>query len=132
MGRGYWAGAKEAVRAYPKHKAELQRLHSQNITANLNGMPGGSGASRTTENIATKELPPAKQKDYEAVHLAVEQTQRQRNGDEIMKLIRLKYWQGREFTLEDIAKRLHYSPQTMKRWHSEFIRKVLKNRGLED
>lgn len=132
MGRGYWAGAKEAVRAYPKHKAELQRLHSQKITANLNGMPGGGGASRTTENIALKELSPSKQKDYEAVHLAIEQTQRERSGDEVMKLIRMKYWQGNELTLADIALRLHYSEKTMKRWHSEFIRKVLKNRGLED
>lgn len=132
MGRGYWAGAMEAVRQYPKHKAELQRLHSQNITANLNGMPGGSGASRTTENIATKELSPAKQKDYEAVCLAIEQTRRLRNGDEIMELIRLKYWQGTKFTLRAIASRLHYSEDTMKRWHREFIRKVLKNRGLRD
>ena len=64
MGRGYWAGAMEAVE-YPKHVAELQRLHSQKITANLNGMPGGGGESRTTENIALKELSPSKQKDYE-------------------------------------------------------------------
>lgn len=132
MGRGYWAGAMEAVREYPKHKAELQRLHSQKITANLNGMHGGSGALRTTENIATKELPPAKQKDYEAVRLAIEQTQRLRNADEIMELIRLKYWQGNDFTLADIAMRLHYSEATIRRWHGEFIRKVLKNRGLRD
>lgn len=132
MGRGYWAGAMEAVREYPKHKAELQRLHSQKITADLNGMPGGGGVSRTTENIALKELPPAKQADYEAVHLAIEQTQRERCGDETMKLIRLKYWQGRHFTLAAIAMRLNISEATARRWHGEFIRKVLKNRGLRD
>lgn len=132
MGRGYWAGAMEAVREYPKHKAELQRLHSQKITANLNGMPGGGGESRTTENIALKELSPAKQADYEAVHLAIEQTQREGSGDEVMKLIRMKYWQGRHLTLAAIAMRLNISEATARRWHGAFIRKVLKNRGLRD
>ena len=132
MGRGYWAGAMDAVREYPAHKAELQRLHSQHITANLSGMPGGGGASRTTENIALKELSPAKQADYEAVHLAIEQTQRERNGEDILKLIRLKYWQGRHFTLAAIAMRLNISEATARRWHGGFIRMVLKNRGLRD
>lgn len=132
MGRGYWAGAIEAVKKYPERMKRLADLRSQNITASISGMPGGGGASRTTEDVALRQLPPAEQKDYEAVSLALTEMKKRVYGKEFMELVRMRYWQKQNYKLETIASRLHYSETTMKRWNKEFLHLVLRFRGLED
>lgn len=132
MGRGYWAGAIEAVEKYPERMKRLADLRSQIITANISGVPGGGSAARTTEDVALRQLPPAEQKDYEAVSLALAEMRKREYGKEFMKLVRMRYWQKPNYKLATIALRLHYSEATMKRWNSEFIRLVLRFRGLKD
>lgn len=132
MGRGYWAGAIEAVEKYPERMKRLADLRSQKITASISGVPGGGGAARTTEDVALRQLPPAEQKDYEAVSLALAEMRKREYGKEFMKLVRMRYWQKPNYKLATIALRLHYSEVTMKRWNSEFIRLVLRFRGLKD
>ena len=132
MGRGYWAGAIEAVEKYPERMRRLEELRTQNITANISGMPGGGGVSRSTENIALRQLPPSQQKDCEAVELALAEMRKKAYGKDALDLIRMRYWQKPKCNLSTIAMRLHYSEVTMKRWNSEFIRMVLKFRGLKD
>ena len=132
MGRGYWAGAIEAVEKYPERIRRLEELRTQNITANISGMPGGGGVSRSTENVALRQLPPSQQKDCEAVELALAEMRKKAYGKDALDLIRMRYWQKPKCNLSTIAMRLHYSEVTMKRWNSEFIRMVLKFRGLKD
>lgn len=132
MGRGYWAGAIEAVEKYPERMRRLEELRTQNITANISGMPGGGGVSRSTENVALRQLPPSQQKDCEAVELALAEMRKKAYGKDALDLIRMRYWQKPKCNLSTIAMRLHYSEVTMKRWNSEFIRMVLKFRGLKD
>ena len=132
MGRGYWAGAIEAVEKYPERMQRLADLRSQKITASISGMPGGGGASRTTEDVALRQLPPAQQKDCEAVSLALAEMKKRSYGKEFMKMVQMRYWQKPTPTLEMIGERLHYSESTMRRWNKDFIRLVLKFRGLRD
>ena len=132
MGRGYWAGAIEAVEKHPERMRRLEELRTQNITANISGMPGGGGVSRSTENVALRQLPPSQQKDCEAVELALAEMRKKAYGKDALDLIRMRYWQKPKCNLSTIAMRLHYSEVTMKRWNSEFIRMVLKFRGLKD
>lgn len=132
MGRGYWAGAIEAVEKYPERMQRLADLRSQKITASVSGMPGGGGASRTTEDVALRQLPPAQQKDCEAVSLALAEMRKRSYGKEFMKMVQMRYWQKPTPTLEMIGERLHYSESTMRRWNKDFIRFVLKFRGLRD
>ena len=54
---GWWSYAKAMIRAYPQLHREYEQLHSQKVTASISGMPGGGGASRTTEDIALRRLP---------------------------------------------------------------------------
>ena len=132
MGRGYWAGAIEAVEKYPERMQRLADLRSQKITASISGMPGGGGASRTTEDVALRQLPPAQQKDCEAVSLALAEMIKRSYGKEFIKMVQMRYWQKPTPTLEMIGSWLHYSESTMRRWNKDFIRLVLKFRGLRD
>lgn len=127
----YWAGAKSAVRRYPALKAELEGMRKQTLVASMSGMPGSGGASRATETVALRELPSAKQQDYDAVRCAISITELKPAGKERMKLIRLMYW-GAELSIVGAAQRIPCSEATAKRWHGEFIHLVLKCRGLED
>ena len=56
----WWPSAVRMVRNYPAWKAELEQLHSQTVTAGEGGMPSGGEVSRKTENVALRQLPPAK------------------------------------------------------------------------
>ena len=76
------------VRNYPARKAEYEALHILSIVSENSGMPKGGNASRTTENIALREMPPMKQREYEAVSRAVEITLLLPSGEERMELIR--------------------------------------------
>jgi hypothetical protein len=109
------------VRNYPARKAEHEELHSQSLVADTSGMPGGSNVSRTTENVAIREMAPAKQMEYEAVTQAIRITQMLPTGDKRIELIDRMYWKGRKLRIDDVVMHLYISDITGKRWHSEFI-----------
>lgn len=119
------------IRAYPARKREYEELHQQSMTAQMTGMPGGGGVSRATENIAVRELPYTKQREYEAVKRAVEITMNLPNGSQRMKIIDLVYWK-RSHTVEGAAMKVGYSTDRGKQLHGEFVRLVAKNYGLMD
>ena len=129
---GWWSYAKYLTRAYPALKKEYDALHTQHITADPSRIPGCTGtASRTTENIALRQLPPAKQADYDAVTKAIEQTKRLKTGQERLKLIDMVFWK-QSHTLDGAAYAIGYSYEQGARYHREFLRLVGFNRGLED
>lgn len=120
----WWSCAIRMVRNYPARKAEYEALHIQSIVSENSGMPKGGNASRTTENIALREMPPMKQREYEAVSRAVEITLLLPSGEERMELIRRMYWHGKKLRIRDVVYNLHISDKTGERWHSSFIRLV--------
>lgn len=129
---GWWSYAKYLTRAYPALKKEYDSLHSQHITADPSQIHVRTGtASRSTEAIAMRQLPPAKQADYDAVTKAIEQTKRLKTGPERLQLIDKVYWK-QSHTLDGAAYAIGYSYQQGARYHRDFLRLVGFNRGLED
>lgn len=122
---------KGMIRRYPALKEQFADLHSAKLTADYSGMPKSREASRTTENIAIRELPTNKQREYEAVRRAIETTERYPNGQDRLKIIKLVLW-DRSHTLEGAALTVPCSIATAKRYHGAFIMLVAKNYGLLD
>ena len=112
------------VRNYPERKREYTELHEQSMSAEITGMPRGSGTTRTTEMFAIREMAPMKQKEFEAVRAAVEVTKRLPNGEIRIELIRRVYWQNGKSTLKAVYPQLHIAQATAERWHGAFIRLV--------
>ncbi len=126
----WWDYVKKMVKQYPTLKKEYQRLKETSITAKITGEPRGGGISDPTAASALRELPPVQQKELEAVERAIETTLSLSDGEAKLRLIRLKYWSGREDKLINVALRIPCGEATAKRWHGEFIRLVAENYGL--
>ena len=127
----WWSYAKAIVRSYPELKEEYDAIRSQRITANLSGVPGGKGHVRGAEITALKQLPPARQREYDAVTKAIDITKRYKNGAERIEIINLIYWK-RSHNVAGAAMAVGYSDIRGKRLHGEFIRLVGFGMGLED
>lgn len=128
----WWGYIKNVIRAYPDLKKEYDALHEQSVTANMSGMPGGgSGVSRGTEDIAVRELPYTKQREYEAVRRAIEYTKHFRNGKERLEIINLMYWKN-SHTLAGAGLQVGYGYDRAKQIHQEFVVAVATYYGLMD
>lgn len=127
----WWGYIRNVIRAYPARKREYEQLHEQSVTANISGMPGGVGVSRGTEDIAIRELPYTRQREYEAVKRAIEAASRLPNGKERIRIIDLVYWK-RSHTLDGAALAVGYGYDRARQLHGEFIRSVAANYGLMD
>ena len=117
----WWQSAKRAVQNYPAWKAELAELHSQSVTAGEGGTPSGGEVSRKTENIALRQLPRAKQREYDAVIRAIEITSLLPDGDRRVDMIRQMYWHGKKLDISAVIYRIGVAEATGKRWHGAFI-----------
>ena len=127
----WWPYVKGMIRRYPQLREEYAALHSQSVTANYNGMPRGGSGGRVIENLAIRELPSNRQREYEAVRRAIEITERYTNGRQRLAIIRMVLWE-RQYTLEGAALQIPCSIATAKRWHAEFIRLTASYYGLLD
>lgn len=130
--RGWWSYAKHLIREYPALKNEYDALHIPHITADPTHIRVNSGnTSRSTESMAMRQLPPAKQAAYDAVTKAIEQTKLLKTGAERLQLIDKVYWK-QSHSIEGASFAIGYSEATGKRFHGDFVRLVGFNRGLED
>ena len=128
----WWAYAKAMVRLYPQLKREYDALHTQKVTADPERIPGGrGGVSRAVEITALRQLPPARQAEYDAVTQAIELTKKRQNSADRLALIDLVFWKGTH-KLEGAAMKLYISDSTARRYHTDFLRLVGFCRGLED
>lgn len=128
---GWWSYAKYMVRKYPELKREYNALHSQRITAAVTGMPSGGGLSDPTAITALRQLPPARQREYDAVRKAIEKTKLMKTGQERLAVIELVLWKGTH-NIDGAALKLNISEKTATNYHSDFIRLVGFSYGLED
>lgn len=126
----WWSMVRQMIRMYPMLQNELRDLRSQNITAQISGMPGGGGSSRTLESVALRTLPRDRQQIYDAVHSVVEGYSLWQSGIERLQLIRLMYWGRKPVPMGSAALLLHISEATAKRWHGAFVRAVARAYGL--
>ena len=127
----WWGYVKNIIRQYPALKQEYDSLHEQSVTSSITGMPGSRASSRGTEDVAIRELPYTKQREYEAVRRAVETTKRKTSAHDRLKVIDLVFWK-RSHTLDGAAITIPCSYMTARRYHAEFIMLVASYYGLLD
>ena len=128
---GRWPYVKNMIYSYPSLCTLHQQALTQQITPTYSGLSGGSEGSRKTEQTVVRASTQTAAREYEAVHLAIQETRQLPGGAERLQLIRLVYWK-RSHTLTGAALAVHVSFPTAKRWHGEFIRRVARNYGLLD
>lgn len=127
----WWDYIRKVIRAYPERKKEYEELHRQSVTANLSGMPGSISVLRGTENIAIRELPRTKQKEYDSVKQAIKLTQKMHNGNQRLKMIEYIYWKNTKYTVEGAAEKVGYSSDRGKQIHGDFVRLVAECYGYD-
>ena len=88
-------------------------------------------ASRTTENMALRQLPPSKQAEFEAVSKAVERTKQRKTAEERLAIIDMVFWK-KSHSLQGAALRANISYETAVEYHGDFLRLVGLYRGLCD
>lgn len=125
----WWPYVKNVLRAYPAMKRELEDLRRASVTVRYNQAGGGGGPGRTTEQTALRELPPARQREYDAVRKAITRTGHMQDGKLRNDIIRLVYFRKR-YTLSGAAYACHVSYATAKNWHQHFLRLVASELGL--
>lgn len=127
----WWGYIKNVIRSYPALKREYEDLHEQSMAVNMSGMPRGGCVSRGTEDIAVRELPYTKQREYEAVRRAVETVKRCPTANDRLSLVDMVFWK-RSHTLSGAAYKLNLSYTTAQRYHGEFVVAVAQFYGMMD
>ena len=131
----WWGFCRNITRMYPVYLDRYRALHGVSMTANYTGLPGDSTPSRSTEDVATRELTQTEQRSLDAVEAAIRATLRRKDGREKLELIRLVYWPKRydqADTIEEAAVKIPVSRRTAMTWHRDFILSVARFRGLLD
>lgn len=115
----WWSFALAMIRDYPGRRSKLKDLQEQKITADMTGMPRGGGASRTAEGIALRQLPPQEQREYDAVHRAIERTTCMKEAKLRMDVVKLTMWRG--YDIPSAAMVTNTSKDTARRYRWQFI-----------
>lgn len=135
MREPWWGFCRNIVRMYPSYLARYRALHDVSMTANYTGVPGDNTPSRSTEEVATRELNQTEQRSLDAVENAIRVTQRRKDGKERLTLIRLVYWPpqpNQALKLYEACVKVNISEATAYRWHRDFILTVARFRGFLD
>ena len=127
----WWPYVKGMIRRYPSLKEEYSDLHKQSVTQNYSGMPASGSSGRATEEVAIRELPITRQREYEAVRRAITATEHMKSSRDRLKVIDLVFWK-RSHTLEGAALMVPCHYNTAQKYHSDFIILVAKFYGLLD
>ena len=127
----WWVYVKGVVRRYPVLLAKHRDLQTPALTVNYSEHVGSGDAQRTTETVATRELPAIQQIEFDSVTKAIEATKYMRSGAHKLKLINQVYWQ-QSHTMDGAAMLVHVSTATAWRWSSDFIHLVAGYMGLKD
>ena len=122
---GWRVEAKRAIKHYPVLLQKDREIHAGSVTPNYSGMPSAHSASRTTELIALKQLPPYEQKQLDAVRGALEAIKLQYPAtfDIRQGLIEALYWK-RTHTIEGAALKLHIAESTARLYDRQFTERV--------
>lgn len=115
----WWPTATNITRDYPQRKRDLEELKRVKITADPSSVSGCGGSSRTVERVALRQLPYQEQKEYDAVHSAIEITKGLKDGDLRYQVVKDSFWKG--LRIKDIAKILPVSERVARRWRWEFL-----------
>ena len=127
----WWSYVKYMIRNYPQLYAEWEELHTISVTANYSLEGHGSGIGKPTEQVALRLLPETKQREFDAVRLALDETQRSPDGEYKVEIIKAVYWRRQRRTLYGAARCIGVSERTARRWHTRFIYLVAEKYGFD-
>lgn len=114
------------IRQYPELKERRAALKETSMIADYSGRPHGTSPGDPTAVAAARELPGEKEREYQAVRKAVDETKNKVDGTDRLHLIDMVFWR-RTHTLRGVADALHISYRTARRWHSDFVRETWQN-----
>ena len=126
----WWSYARGMVRAYPERCQQYEDLIEQRRTPIFDGTPGTRSQSDSVGNLLGQVEKTAVYKEYWAVRKALEVCST-RNAD-LLEFVKLYYWRKPGLSLEAVAYRLNYSPETIRKWNKTLIYTVATYRGLLD
>ena len=126
----WWDYTKKMIRAYPERQREYEQIISSVHGPSLDGTPKGNRIRDPVSELLEKLEDKAFYREYSAVHEALAVCSD--INPAFMKFVQLYYWNRRKYSLEDIADRVHYSPETIRRWNKRLIYTVAYYRGLKD
>lgn len=115
----WWPCVLNVIRDYPRRCEDRQALKRQRLTASTDGSPVSGSASRTTENVALRQLPRQEQKEYDAVRGALTELRRSQDAAVREKVVRLCFWRG--YSIGGAAAVCHISDRTARRYRRQFI-----------
>lgn len=125
---GWWSHAKSIIKEFPALQREHDAVLDPRVTARPSGSSGGKSGGTPNSQVelcVIHDLPKAKQKKYDAVMFAIEQTRARHPSDykPRMKVIDLVYWR-RTHTIEGAALNIPCSKNTAAAWQAEFVKLV--------
>jgi len=124
----WWGYAKNMVRCYPQRVAQYEDIIAMSVTPSLTGLPRGNSPRDAVGDIVARAQDEPQYKEYWAVKRALEICDG--IAPEFNDFVRLYYWTTPRLQLWDIADRLHYSPETIRKWNKRLLYNVARERGL--
>ena len=126
----WWGYVKGLVRSYPENKKVYEDMLLPG-GAVLDGMPHQRKNGDVVGAKLAKMETTAAYRDYAAVHSAL-QICKTINPD-FERFVQMYYWQkNRKDSLEDVADKLNYSPETIRHWNKRLLYAIAQRRGLMD
>lgn len=115
----WWSFALAMIRDYPARARELRTIRTQKTTARISSMPGGGNASRGTEGVALRQLPPQEQREYDAVDGAIAMTRAMPEAEQRLKVVKLTLWRG--CSVKGAAPIVNVAESTARRYRWQFV-----------
>lgn len=115
--------ARSAAYDYPMLKRALEDLRQARITSALDAPRRSSGRSRSTEDVALRELPADQMRRLRAVENALKVTEDLTNAEHRLRMVRMVYLApySQRRTIEGAAMEIPCSERTAFEWCREFL-----------
>lgn len=132
-GNWWYHNVTRVISAYPLLADLMRDAEAQNVIANYSGMPRSGTASRTTEESATRALGKRDYEAFDAVSRAIQSVKRWPDGDTVLCIVDLHYWQkvgSFDYIEAQLAKTASaVSSRSARRMNTAFVYVVARNLG---
>lgn len=132
MGCKYiWHGYVRAmIRKFPERRRQYEEMLDTLPGSLIDGLPHGHNYGDSVGGRLVKIESSAVYKEYSAVRSALAKCQG--TNPDFMEFVKLYYWRRPGLSIEAVADRLHYSPETIRKWNQKIIYTTAHYRGLLD
>ena len=127
---GWWSYAKSMIRNYPARKLQYEEMLQQHTAPRLDGTPNAKARGDPVGALLEKVEKTAVYKEFSAVNSALRVCSSR--NPYLLEFVKLYYWRRPGLSLEKIADKLNYSPETIRKWNKTLIYTVANYRGLLD